>query len=317
MVKKMQNNLTIAICTYNRAHILPKVLTSLLQQTVSPENYFLLIINNNSTDNTQEIAVSFKDKFTYIRIIQENNQGLSHARNRALKECQTEWLAFLDDDAKAHPDWIETVLRTINKGDFDAFGGPFYAWHHYGPPPHWLPEDFGSYESPQGYGQLEGSTYIPGGNCVLRCDAARRIETFSTELGMKGNRCCYGEETLFFERMRAAGYRLGYVPQLRIDHCVLPYKYTLRWQIRSAFEYGKAAAIFPENIKKFVLLRCLWHCFRSLFCILSDIIRCRKDFTLNKIIFIHIRPLIHDAGFLYQILLKSNSIISLFLHKLH
>lgn len=235
----MQHNLTIAICTYNRAHILPEALVSLLRQTVSQDNYSLLIIDNNSTDNTQETVASFKDKFTDIRIIVENNQGLSHARNRALKECQTEWLAFLDDDAKAHPDWVETILQSIKKGDFDGFGGPYYAWHRYGPAPHWLPEDFGTYESPQDYGLLEGDTYIPGGNSVLRCDAARSIGTFSTELGMRGNRCGYGEETLFFERMRAASYRMGYVPQLKIDHCVLPYKYTLRWQLYAAFISGR------------------------------------------------------------------------------
>ena len=153
----MHHNLTIVICTYNRAHILPEALSSLLRQIVSPEKYSLLIIDNNSTDNTQEIIESFKDKFADIRIVVENNQGLSHARNRALKECQTEWIAFLDDDAKAHPDWVETILQTIEKGDFDGFGGPYYAWHHYGAAPRWLPEDFGTYESPQGYGLLKGN----------------------------------------------------------------------------------------------------------------------------------------------------------------
>ena len=304
----MQHNLTIIICTYNRAHILSEAFVSLLQQTVSPDNYSLLIIDNNSTDNTQETVASFEDKFTDIRIILENNQGLSHARNRALKECQTEWLAFLDDDAKAHPDWIETILQTIKKGDFDAFGGPYYAWHYYGPVPRWLPEDFGTYESPQDYGLLKGDTYIPGGNSALRCDAARSIGVFSTALGMTGDRCGYGEETQFFERMRVAGYRMGYVPQMKIDHCVLPYKYTLRWQIRSAFEYGKAAANFTENIKNFMLPRCLWHCFRAPFRILSDIIRHRKKFTLSRIVFTHIRPLVLEAGLLYQINSKSNRI---------
>ena len=125
-----KNLLTIVICTYNRAHILPEALESLLRQTVSPEDYYLLIIDNNSTDNTQEVLIPFKERFPYMRIVMEYNQGLSHARNRALKECQTEWLAFLDDDAKAHPDWVETILQTIEKGDFDGFGGPFYAWHH-------------------------------------------------------------------------------------------------------------------------------------------------------------------------------------------
>ncbi len=246
----MNNYLTIVICTYNRAHILPEALVSLLQQTVSPDKYSLLIIDNNSTDNTQETVASFKDKFTNIRIIVENNQGLSHARNRALKECQTEWLAFLDDDAKAHPDWIETILQTIKKGDFDVFGGPYYAWHHYGPAPRWLPEDFGTYESPQGYGPLEGDTHIPGGNCTLRRDAAKSIGSFSTKLGMNGNHCGYGEETQFFERMRTAGYRMGYVSQLKIDHCVLPHKYSLRWQLHSSFIGGRDFIRFQHSLGK-------------------------------------------------------------------
>lgn len=304
----MNNYLTIVICTYNRAHILPAALESLLRQTVSPDNYLLLIIDNNSTDKTQEVLISFKNRFPHMRIVMEYNQGIAYARTRTLHEVTTPWFASLDSDAKAHPDWIETILQTIEKGDFDGFGGPYYAWHHYGPAPRWLPEDFGTYESQQGYGLLKGNTYIPGGNSVLRCDAARSIGTFSTELGMNGNRCGYGEETQFYERMRVAGYRMGYVPQMKIDHCVLPYKYTLRWQIRSAFEYGKAAANFTENIKNFMLPRCLWHCFRAPFRILSDIIRHRKEFTLSRIVFTHIRPLVLEAGLLYQINSKSNRI---------
>lgn len=304
----MNNYLTIVICTYNRAHILPAALESLLRQTVSPDNYLLLIIDNNSTDKTQEVLIPFKNRFPHMRIVMEYNQGIAYARTRTLHEVTTPWFASLDSDAKAHPDWIETILQTIEKGDFDGFGGPYYAWHHYGPAPRWLPEDFGTYESQQGYGLLKGNTYIPGGNSVLRCDAARSIGTFSTELGMNGNRCGYGEETQFYERMRVAGYRMGYVPQMKIDHCVLPYKYTLRWQIRSAFEYGKAAANFTENIKNFMLPRCLWHCFRAPFRILSDIIRHRKEFTLSRIVFTHIRPLVLEAGLLYQINSTSNRI---------
>ena len=217
-----KNLLTIVICTYNRAHILPEALESLLRQTVSPEDYYLLIIDNNSTDNTQEVLIPFKERFPHMRVVMEYNQGIAHARTRTLYEVTTPWFASLDSDAKAHPDWVEVILQTIAKGDFDGFGGPFYAWHHYGPAPRWLPEDFGTYESPQGYGLLEENTYIPGGNSVLRCDAARSVGTFSTELGMNGDHCGYGEETQFFERMRTAGYRMGYVPQMKIDHCVLP-----------------------------------------------------------------------------------------------
>ncbi len=295
-----KNSLTIAICTYNRAHILPEVLMSLLCQTVSPENYLLLIIDNHSTDNTQQLVASFNDKFTNLHIVLEKNQGLSHARNRALAECQTEWLAFLEDDAKAHPNWVEIILQTIEKNDFDAFGGPYYAWHHYGPAPQWLPEDFGTYESRQEYGPLKGDTYIPGGNSVIRCAAARDIGTFSPELGMHGGHCGYGEETQFFERMRTAGYRLGYVPQLKIDHCVLPYKYTLRWQIRSSFEYGKAAVQIGVPIKIFFPLRFLFHCGCSLLTLIACFFSLKKSEHMSRTIFKNFRPLIWDIGVLYE-----------------
>ncbi len=296
----MKQHLTVVICTYNRAHILSEALTSLLQQTVSPKDFSVLIIDNNSTDDTQNVVLSFKDKFISLRIILETNQGLSHARNRALKECQTEWLAFLDDDAKAHPDWVETILQTMEKGNFDAFGGPYYAWHHYGPAPRWLPKSFGTYESSQGYGLLGGNTYIPGGNSVVRCEAARSVGTFSTKLGMNGNRCSYGEETQFFERMRAAGYRMGYVPQLKINHCVLPHKYSLHWQFKSTFTIARDSIKLESTLEK-------KHSIIRTFCglLISPIrglSRCSKRNTLQQNLFLYITYIIAYYGRLLGIL---------------
>ena len=205
----------------------------------------------------------------------------------------TSWIAFLDDDAKAHPDWVSTILTTIQKNDFDAFGGPYYAWHPYGPAPSWLPEDFGTYESPQGYGLLQGDTFIPGGNCVLRSDVARRIGTFSIELGMNGSLCGYGEETQFFERMRTAGYRMGYVPQLKIDHCVLPYKYTLRWQLHSAFISGRYFIRFQHSLGKNV------SSIRQITELIKYSIKNIKNFFIHKpsiALFIYTKCIIHRIG---------------------
>lgn len=289
-----RNILTIAICTYNRSHIISNVLISLLQQTIPSENYSLLIVDNNSTDQTQELVTSFKNKFTNIRIVLEKIQGLSHARNRALKECQTEWLAFLDDDAKAHPDWVETILQIIERGDFDGFGGPFYAWHHYGPAPYWLPKGFGTYESLQDYGPLKGNTYIPGGNCVFRCNAARSIGIFSTEFGMSGNRCSYGEETQFFERMRTSGYRMGDVPQLKIDHCVLPHKYSLHWQFKSTFTIARDIIKVESTLgKKHSIVRTFCGLLISP---IRGLLQCSKHNTLQQNAFLYINHIISYWG---------------------
>ena len=261
--------LTVAICTYNRAYMLKACLNSLQAQSVQPDAYNLLIVDNNSTDSTQITAETFTDVFPSLRIVREPQQGLSHARNRAVAECTTEWIAFLDDDAKARPHWVETLLDVAARNDFDAFGGPFYAWHHYGVPPRWLPPEFGTFEAKQGYGLLSGSTYIPGGNCAIRLAALHKAECFSASMGMRGNVCAYGEETQVFNRMEKLGYKLGYVPALQIDHCVLPHKYTLRWQLTSAIARGRAGAALGagEPLRRFplLLLRDMKHALKALY----------------------------------------------------
>ena len=155
-----------------------------------------------------------------------------------MAEAHTPWVAFLDDDAKAHPDWLATVLETIKNDDFDAFGGPYYAWHFFGAPPKWFPKDFGTYEAAQSYGPLSGANHIPGGNCAFKLSAAQTVGCFPVDIGMTGKKCAYGEETVMFNRMEKAGFRLGYVPAMKIDHCVLPYKYSFFWQMRSYLARG-------------------------------------------------------------------------------
>jgi len=234
----VEAEITVIICTYNRAFILSECLGSLCEQVVPAEHYRILVVDNNSTDNTRDMVTQFMDKLTNLLYIFEPRQGLSQARNRGLQEAQTEWVAFLDDDAKASPGWMQNVLNTIDADDFDCFGGPYIAWHRFGPKPTWLEEDFGTYLGPGRYGVL-GEFHIPGGNCAIKKSLAEAAGCFPDTLGMTGKKCAYGEETLLFLRMRAAGARIGFVPQMKIDHCVLPYKYSLRWRLLSAYAHGR------------------------------------------------------------------------------
>lgn len=297
----MLPSLTVIICTYNRAFIIGECLESLVRQTTALETFEILLVDNNSNDETQKVAASYVHKLPNLKIAEELQQGLSHARNRGVAEAQTEWIAFLDDDAKARPDWVETILATIAKDDFDAFGGPYYAWHRSGPPPSWFPENFGTYFGAPQYGQL-GQFHIPGGNCALKKTAAQAAGSFSTELGMSGNKSAYGEETLLFNRMKEHGYRLGFVPDMAIDHCVLPYKYSLRWQFASAFAAGRdCPCAFAEQFSWRNLLGACHFCGKSvwnfLFC-------CCKICSPNwkRSMFIAARQTMNSLGGLYTML---------------
>lgn len=288
----METKLTVIICTYNRAFILGEGLHSLAEQTVAPEYFRVLVIDNNSTDNTPDIVAGFRANLANMRYIFEPKQGLSQARNRGLREAPTEWVAFLDDDAKASPGWVRSILKTIEAGDFDCFGGPYAAWRRFGPPPAWIEEDFGTYLGPGQYGAL-GKFHIPGGNCAFKKSLAEAAGGFPDQLGMAGEKCAYGEETYLFHKMRENGAALGFVPDMLIEHCVLPHKYTLRWRLLSAYAGGRDGYFRrPSAIRAFLRIgqALLWR-------LPTNFIRClRQKFPWQRTLLECLSPVLSALG---------------------
>jgi glycosyltransferase involved in cell wall biosynthesis len=248
--------LTVAICTHNRALILEECLRALYEQCNATDVVKILVVDNNSEDNTAEIADRFTKANPFVSYIFEPNVGLSVARNCALNEVVTQWIAFLDDDARVHHDWLQIVLDTIVKDEFDAFGGPFYAWYPFGTPPRWFLDIFETYVANQEYGLIQGDTYIPGGNCAMKVAVAKDCHGFSEQLGMIGAQCGYADEAGLFKSMTLEGFRLGYVPLMKIDHCVMPHKYKFSWHIRSLFARGRAHQRVSPIMQSVMPLRC-------------------------------------------------------------
>lgn len=223
--------LTVIICTYNRAQLLDDCLFSLTQQNIGNEHFLVIVVDNNSNDNTREVIKKFIDTLDLL-LYEEKEQGLAHARNTGVQVAQTTWVAFLDDDARARHNWVQSILDAIATAKYDCFGGVFYAWHRFRERPPWFDP------------QWESSAYFGnedpcGGNCAMRRDVVLECGGFPVHLGMKGNSCAYGEETQLFRIMRERGYRIGHLPSIIIDHCVLPYKYSLRWRLYSAYAMAR------------------------------------------------------------------------------
>lgn len=88
---------SIVLPTYNRAHVLHRSVRSVLAQSFT--DWELIIIDDGSTDDTERLcrdyAARLGPKFRYI---QQENQGVSAARNRGMQEAAGEWIAFLDSD---------------------------------------------------------------------------------------------------------------------------------------------------------------------------------------------------------------------------
>ncbi len=230
--------LSIVICTYNRSHYLKKCLVSLVNQpNIDIE---VLVIDNNSMDDTKEVVNNFIKKLPNLRYIFEPSQGLSIARNRGINESHADWILYLDDDTIAFPDLIERALYLINRGDFDCVGGMYYGYYE-DEKPKWIPNDYGTknlYST-----TLSACTYnIPCGGIVLyRKSMLEELKGFSSQLGMIGNTKALGEETGLQYRAQQNNYKIGFDPELKVYHLVKSEYTKLSWFLKRAFLEGLAS----------------------------------------------------------------------------
>src|SRR3970040_3346 len=117
--------LTVAICTWNRSHILDQALTEMHGLDVpSGVEWELLVVNNNCTDNTDEV-IDRHTRFLPIRRLHEPTPGKSHALNRAVGESRGEYILWTDDDVLVNRSWMVAYVEAFRRNPEAAFfGGP-------------------------------------------------------------------------------------------------------------------------------------------------------------------------------------------------
>ena len=86
----MSIEISIIVCTYNRDRYIYQTLERIARNTFPTERFEIVLVNNNSTDNTAAECKRFQAAYPSLnyRYVVENNQGLSYARNRGIKEAQ-------------------------------------------------------------------------------------------------------------------------------------------------------------------------------------------------------------------------------------
>lgn len=234
--------ITVAVITYNRAAILEECLQSLKNQTIKSEFFELIVIDNNSTDHTQEVAKQFASFFSHFRIVKEMNQGVSNARNRGYAEARTEWILYLDDDVKALENVIEQALDTINNFPYKIFSGIYLPWYKYGKP-YWYKDKYALFNNFK-YDRVSAmrpnaNEYLIGGIMVANKQILQEIGGFNTRLGMKGNKIAYNEEPDLQLRLLKKGIKTGHDPNLKVYHLVPTNKIEVEWFFKSAFAQGR------------------------------------------------------------------------------
>ncbi|MEM9835051.1 MAG: glycosyltransferase [Bacteroidota bacterium] len=227
--------LTIAICTYRREQLLVDCLQSLANQDTDTPTFSILVVDNAGSPGLETITKKWGAEYLY-----EPQAGLSHARNAAWQHCATEWILYLDDDARAHPNLVKQAYRNIVAQSHFVFGGRFQHWFA-APPPKWFPTYFEGDGRPHLSTvprELPAGDYLFGGIMAFTTQVLAEHHGFKAELGMQGASLGYGEEIELQLRLRRSGITIWYDPDLVIDHLVGSHKYTLRYHLEAAYRHG-------------------------------------------------------------------------------
>ncbi|MDY7013814.1 MAG: glycosyltransferase [Cyanobacteriota bacterium] len=243
----MSIQVSAIICTYNRANYLRKSIQSLVEQTLNPECYEIVVVDNHSTDRTQQVATEEFASVSNLRYIYEPILGLSQARNAGWKAAKGEYVAYLDDDAIASPSWLENIVKAFETvtPQPGCIGGKIQLiWEV--PKPDWLPSRFLPYLGKLNWSSvpliLDSRQYIGGGNMAVPRLLLETLGGFNLNLGRKGGNLLSNEELFLLDRIKEKGYSIYYDPEISIGHHVPAARLTKDWFVKRYYWQGVSDA---------------------------------------------------------------------------
>lgn len=121
-MKPQSKQITVVIPLYNRADCIRRTVQSILEQTLLPAE--IVIVDDGSPDNSAEVVQSIGSPL--IRLLRQENRGVSAARNRGIHAACTDYVAFLDADDEWLPEHVEVLDRLVRKFPQCGAIGTFY-----------------------------------------------------------------------------------------------------------------------------------------------------------------------------------------------
>ena len=264
--------ISVILCTYNRAESLRRTLEGFTRLNVPPGlRWELILVDNNSSDHTKAVCESFNRRLP-IRYFFEPCPGQSAARNRGIVEAAGALLLFTDDDVDVDPDWMKVYRDAAARHPAAAFFGGRIIPRWERTPPRWLEQnsrtflacialnlDMGDAEF-----ELADPTYpFAGANLVFRKETFEKAGVlFRKDLGLKGNEQVRFEDTFLIRQVMARGLPGVYIPTAIVYHRNPPERMTKRY-LREWFKAAGVAAVRlgelpPSDHVWFGVPRYLW-----------------------------------------------------------
>jgi glycosyltransferase involved in cell wall biosynthesis len=222
----------VVVCTYNNASSLDLTLEALrLQRVKGGVNWGILVVNNNSTDETEAVVERHaEDAIVPLRIVREPEQGLTPARLRGVKSTTADWIAFVDDDCLLAEDWVQRAAEFARAHpDCGGFGGRVVLeWEE--APPEFVTR-YGWAFAEQDYGpEATRLDCLAGAGFVIRREALVETGWLDRQFlaDRIGEKLISGGDVEMALRL-GARHDLWYTPALRLRHRIPARRTTLRY----------------------------------------------------------------------------------------
>jgi glycosyltransferase involved in cell wall biosynthesis len=247
-----KKKLVAAFCTYNRSDRLPLLITRLRQQEC-PIDFEILVINNNSTDNTKDVLNDLANQpgKKLLHVI-ETQQGIPYARNRAITESfDADYLYFMDDDELPKPGLLTAAIDALEREGADCVGGGVINYFEPNQRPHWLDDSLLGFLAETDHGQhpfwiKNDTTPIWTANVAYRMQIFRNDESlrFDIRYNRIGKGIGGGSDLKMFEDILTRKMKIRYRPDMVVEHFVEQWRLSRRYFLKLHFLSGRRTALY-------------------------------------------------------------------------
>ena len=237
--------LSVIMPTYNRSSVLRRTLESCMQLDLRGIDVQILVVDNNSTDQTQQVLDSFRNRLPLVPLF-ERKQGKNQALNRGLNyQDLGDIVVFTDDDVNVDVQWLSNIADVVARWPgYSVFGGMIeVAWpvprlpgwvdskyvRSFGYSEHRYSESEVPYESPA----------VPfGPNFWVRREVVAN-RRFNPDVDVHTVSGMLGDETLFLLELARDGFPALYSPFPKVYHRIEERTMTTDWIYQRAFQLGR------------------------------------------------------------------------------
>jgi len=256
----MTPDISVIICTYNREQYLPAAMRSLAEQDFDKACFETIVVNNNSTDNTEKVCKEFIADHPECQMYyyNETEQGSSPARNKGSRHAKGNLFIFMDDDAIAEKDFLKNAWKFhLANPNIHGFGGRIIARYIPAEPKwmsHYVSALVGNFDYAQTVTEFKPNKYPLESNMAVTKQAFDEIGGFDVALpGVKGTLRIGSEGKDLYFRLKEKGHRVFYVPGMVVHHVVevskLNYEYLYR--VASGIGRGERQRVSSKGKSKF------------------------------------------------------------------